>query len=63
MTKIESTGTEKLFALLMKGFVSFIYEGMFYATGWRWWWTNLEISDVWHLTEFITCLQGLFDAM
>ena len=60
MTKIELTGTEKLFTLLMKLFVSFMYEGICFITGWRWWSTNLEISDVWHSIEFIIGLPGLF---
>ena len=36
VTKIEFTGTEKLFTLLMKGFLSFIYKGICFTTGWRW---------------------------
>ena len=44
VTKIELTGTEKLFTLLMKLFVSFIYEGIGFTTGWKWGSTNFEIS-------------------
>ena len=44
VTKIELTGTEKLFTLLMKLFVSFIYEGICFTTGWKWGSTNFEIS-------------------
>ena len=60
VTKIELTGIEKLFALLIKWFVSFIYEEICFTKGWRWWSTNLEISDMSHPGEFITGLSGLF---
>ena len=33
VTTIELAGTEKLFTLLMKRFVSFIYEGISFTTG------------------------------
>ena len=60
VTKIKLSGTEVLFTLLVKWFVSFTYEEISFTTGWVWWSTNLEISDVWHSIEFITGLQGLF---
>ena len=59
VTKTELIETKKLFTLMMKWFVSFIFEGICFTTGWRWWWTNLEISDVRHTIEFITGLPGL----
>ena len=60
VTKIEFAGAEKLYTLLMKLFVSLIYEGTCFTTRWRWWSMNRKIFDVWHWVEFINGLPGLF---
>ena len=48
------SGTFKSFVFLMKSFVSFMYDGIFFTIGWRWQSTYREIFDVWQSNELIT---------
>ena len=60
VTKIELTGTEKLFTLLMKWFVSFIYEGICFPRAGD---GDQRISKFlmcYTQLNFITGLPGLF---
>ena len=38
----------------------FIYDGISFIRGWKWWWTKCEISEVWELIKLMTGLPGLF---